>query len=843
MALPRMLSCLLSALLLLPLLSTQPRAADDNFDNMVAGWELTLDELEVTAAAGALDEAQFQEVRDTLLGIIEQARAAAATAKGTVGITKQMIDALGPPPVAGEPAEPEVIASERKRLGDSISLYTARVRQAELAATRADILLRTANSQRMAIFTETLFRRGAPPLLPETWAEIPAQLLYLHDLLFDADAARSKPRYSEQLRILLVVAGVIAFGIGIPLRRWLRRRYGPRASVEQPTYRQRVLAAVVEAVVRGLMPAIATILVLFGFFAVLGEHRFAGVLKPIAEALAGGFVFFFFCAGLGRAICAADHPSWRVAPILDSNARPLVRRITLLAGTLGVVGAVVRILDGTLVPPEIFSVVFFVLVLLTTLALATLLPGRLWRQPQTADAATGAPAAVPGPVAGGAPPSDGAPPVEGELPSEKGAWPRLRALAFLVALGAVVASGLGYHNLARYVGQLFFAGVATAGAVLLLRGVIREAVEIFVTAKTGRVALWRRTLFPRERGLRFFQYVAMALLDICLFFAWLILLLPVSGIAWAEVQSWISAVMEGVPIGGFVLKPTDILLAIFAFMLVLTITRFLQRRLDDRVLSKLQIDRGVQNSITTGVGYLGVLIAILVSIGTLGLDLSNLALIAGALSVGIGFGLQNVVSNFVAGLILLVERPIKVGDWVVVGEHQGIVKRISVRATEIQTFQRASVIVPNAELVSSAVLNWTHKDKLGRVDVAIGVDYGSDLKQVKATLIACAQAVPNTLRYPAPMVVFKDFGASSLDFEVRVFVADVDYSLIVASELRFLVAEKFDELGIGIPFPQQVMHIPQLDALKDAIAEANRLRLELDRRGVPAVDKVPDGEA
>ncbi len=819
----RFLATLIWCLLLL--LPAAARAADD-FDNQVAGWELTLDELEDRVAAGALDEEQFQEVRATLLAIVEQARAAAATANGTVDVTRQMIEALGPPPAEGEPPEPQVIANERKRLGDSLSLYNARVRQAELAATRADILLRTANSQRMAIFTETLFRRGAPPLLPETWAEIPQQLVYLHDLLFDADAAKDRPRLSLDERILLLVAGLVAFGVGIPLRRWLRRRYGPRPAVEQPTYRERVVAAVVEAVVRGLMPAIATVLGLLGFIAAMGDHRFAGVLNPIAEAVAGGLVFFFFCAGLGRAVCAAEHPQWRVAPIRDANARPLMRRIALLAATLGFVGAVIRILDGILVPPEIFAVVFFVLVVLTVLALVPLLPGRLWTLPK---AAVEAPAAPP-PLSGGAPPSDGAPPVEGEPPSEKGAWPRLRALAFLVALVALVGSGLGYHNLARYIGQLFFAGVAMAGAVLLLRGVIREAVEIFVTARSGRVAHWRRTLFPRERGLRFFQYVAMALLDICLFFAWVILLLPVSGIAWAEVQSWIAAVMEGIPIGGIVLKPTDILLAIFAFMLVLTITRFLQRRLDDRVLSKLQIDRGVQNSITTGVGYLGVLIAILISIGTLGLDLSNLALIAGALSVGIGFGLQNVVQNFVAGLILLVERPIKVGDWVVVGANQGIVKRISVRATEIQTFQRASVIVPNGELVSSAVLNWTHKDKVGRVDVAVGVEYGTDLKKVKQALIECAQAVPNTLRYPSPVVVFKDFGASSLDFEVRVFVADVDYSLVVASELRFMIAAKFDELGIGIPFTQQVLHIPQLDALKDAIAEANRLRLELDRR-------------
>ncbi len=821
MRLPQILLLLFCAALSL---APAARAADD-FDAMVAGWELTLDELEDRVAAGELDEERFQEVRDTLLAIIEQARAAAATANGTAGVTQQMIEALGPAPAEGEPAEPEVIASERKRLSDSISLYTARARQAELAATRADILLRTANRKRMLDFTEALFRQGALPLSPATWGEIPQQLVYLHDLLFDADAAKDRPRIDLEMRVLLLVAGVVAFGVGIPLRRWLRRRYGPRPAVAEPTYRERVLAAVVEAVVRGLMPAIATILLLFAFFALMEDHRYAGVLKPIGEALAGGLVFFFFCAGLGRAICAPDHPQWRVAPILDANASRLAHRIAVLAATLGTVGAVVAILDGILVPPEIFAVVFFVLVLLTALALAALLPGTLWRQPREAPGAVaaapfGAPvveAPAPAP-AGGAPPSDGAPPLEGEAPSEKGAWPRVRALAFLVALGAVVASGLGYHNLARYVGQLFFAGLATAGFVLLLRGVIREAVELFVTARTGRVALWRRTLFPREKGLRFFQYVMMALLDICLFFAWILLLLPVSGIAWTEVQTWLGFVMDGIPIGGITLKPVDILLAILTFMLALTITRFLQRRLDDRVLSKLQIDRGVQNSITTGVGYVGVIIAILIGIGTLGLDLSNLALIAGALSVGIGFGLQNVVQNFVAGLILLVERPIKVGDWVVVGDQQGIVKRISVRATEIQTFQRAAVIVPNADLVSRAVLNWTHKDKVGRVDVRLNVDYETDVPLLRETLLEIAREAKGALRYPAPAVSLTNFGPNALEFLLMVHVPEIDNTGDIASELRYRILERFAERGIKLNYSQPVTNVPQLNGLVEALA-------------------------
>ncbi len=136
---------------------------------------------------------------------------------------------------------------------------------------------------------------------------------------------------------------------------------------------------------------------------------------------------------------------------------------------------------------------------------------------------------------------------------------------------------------------------------------------------------------------------------------------------------------------------------------------------------------GVQHSITAGIGYAGIILAVSLSIAVLGADMANIALIAGALSVGIGFGLQNVVNNFVSGLILLFERPITVGDWVIVGANEGFVKDIHIRATELETFQRASVIIPNADLLSTAVTNWTHKDSWGRIEIRVGIAYGSDV--------------------------------------------------------------------------------------------------------------------
>jgi potassium efflux system protein len=177
------------------------------------------------------------------------------------------------------------------------------------------------------------------------------------------------------------------------------------------------------------------------------------------------------------------------------------------------------------------------------------------------------------------------------------------------------------------------------------------------------------------------------------------------------------------------------------------------------------------------------------------------------LSLGIGFGLQNVVSNFVSGLILLAERPFKVGDWIVAGAVSGTVKKISVRATEIETFQRQSVILPNSDLINSAVGNWTHRNKLGRVEVPIGVAYGSDAKRVHQILLDIARGHPLVLKNPEPFVLFSAFADSSMNFEIRVFLADIGNSAFVQNDLRFAILEAFEREHIDIPFPQRSIRV------------------------------------
>ena len=252
------------------------------------------------------------------------------------------------------------------------------------------------------------------------------------------------------------------------------------------------------------------------------------------------------------------------------------------------------------------------------------------------------------------------------------------------------------------------------------------------------------------------------------------------------------------------------MLAALAFFLLLTLARWLRVQLGERWLTRTTLDSGARQSIVSLTTYAIIGVAIMLALSMAGLSFQNVAIVAGALSVGIGFGLQNIVNNFVSGLILLFERPVRPGDWVVVGATEGYVRKISIRYTLIQTFDRADVLVPNSELISNQVTNLTLSDTFGRVIIPVGVAYGSDTRQVRDILNKVVRAHPLVVIHDAevnpPRVLFMAFGESSLDFEVRFFIRNVDLKLSVRSDIMFAIDDAFREAGIEIPFPQRVMH-------------------------------------
>ncbi len=770
-------------------------------------WSRQLDEIDLDSKAFDLSPKRFDELKQRLAAITAEAQAAQKSAAEQMLPLTTQLKAFGPKPAEGEAPESIEVARQRASLDSDLAAIRGQVQQAELVIAQANSLGRNLTARTQKKLLDHLQSRLPYPLSPSAWTNAAPELGWQLARLVRSPAdwwdglSEEERQDAIHWRMILIIS--FALLLGLVIRILVRRWFGRDPAVQEPSYARRFSAAVAEAVATGIVPAL-----IFGAFLyrVTSESALiSGLFATAVAAFCGGMIFVILAWALPRAALSPDTPNWRLISIAPENANRICTLITCLVA-VGVIDAFFAVTVGgsnelgrlTSWSLDLQSVYSFVVIVARAGLILALMRESLWHggdsvaQPDDQDAEGAAD--------------------EGTAQSSW-LWRAGGRAASLLAVVSIAASLFGYVYVGLHITRsLLWVGIIT-GVILLVRGVLRELIGVALRSRFLQISL--RVRHPTRRVLKFWFRLA---LDVVAIGIWVFLTLPLVGIPDADVFYWTSKALTGLTFGSITISITDIALGLLAFLLVVLATRMLQRVLEDQVLPQTRLDIGVRNSVKAGIGYLGITIAALIAISVVGLDLSNLAIIAGALSVGIGFGLQTIVNNFVSGLILLVERPVKAGDWIMTGGHEGFVKRINVRATEIETFQRASVIIPNSELLSSALINWTHKDHYGRVEIDVGVAYGSDVDQVMKILQDCLDQHAKILSVPESSVIFMSFGESSLDFQARGFIANVLYRPFVASELRVAIYRAFAEAGIEIPFPQRDLHLKDIDQLRKGLA-------------------------
>jgi potassium efflux system protein len=392
---------------------------------------------------------------------------------------------------------------------------------------------------------------------------------------------------------------------------------------------------------------------------------------------------------------------------------------------------------------------------------------------------------------------------EGLAPPNPGWMALVRGTTYLVFGGSLVLNLAGYSTLAVQ----WFRAWAESVVLVFWGWMSLKVLQEFHRDFRDRLAAAQRQSPTTIGGHWRWSVIQLA------WVAWLFTLTAAlvwvwdpTGVFWSWLERFFYLTFT---VGSLNFSVKGMVLAIFIVFITHLFLRVGRALLKEKILDKRPIERGLKDSILTIASYLGWALGLVLALGLLGVNTTSLAVIFGALSIGIGFGLQNIFNNFISGLILLFERPIQVGDYVEVGGLWAEVKKINVRSTVVQTFDNASVIIPNSEFISQQVTNWSFKDKRMRRNLEVGVAYGSDVDQVEKTLLEIALATPGVLKYPRPDVIFVDHADSALIFRLRIWV-DVDDYWTVASRIRFDIDRRFRELAIEIAFPQRDLHIRTL---------------------------------
>ena len=381
-------------------------------------------------------------------------------------------------------------------------------------------------------------------------------------------------------------------------------------------------------------------------------------------------------------------------------------------------------------------------------------------------------------------------------------------LTIFLLSATILATFFGFYNFQEYIVTayiwIYFAIYFYNTANIAIAGLF----EFIIYGK------WTERYKSISKNREMLAHKITMFLNLLTFLLWLYTIVALFGFREQTASAIVAVWNFGFNVGTLDVTLGNITLFIFVLWLSLRIARITQTVLEEDVLVRFHLDRGIPESIATLVKYTIGIIGFFIAAGAAGMKMNNLAFIFGALGVGIGFGLQDIINNFISGLILLFERPIHIGDNITVGELEGVVRHIGIRSSIIQAYDRSEVVVPNGKLISNELINWTLSNEMRRLEIRVGVAYGTDPARVMEILKDCALSHKEVMKDPPPYVWFNEFGDSSVDFRLLFFYPRYSGGMTVRSEVATAIVQAFEENDITIPFPQMDVYIKE--AMKQA---------------------------
>jgi small-conductance mechanosensitive channel len=758
--------------------------ADEGFIAQTAATQQVLDKesKQLIAMSNKLEQTRLSDstlvdLQATIEALLTEALTIQDEALKKANQLNTLITALGPAPKENEPAEDAATAAKREQLNDQLAIYNGQAKQASAIISQAHTLINTITQHRLQNKAKNLLQRSSPLYHSLVWQD---------GIANSDDAVRQTWQnihgmFNESIEVLksssvawLTGLSFIVIALFSLLISWLTtRHFGQRHIIAAPTIFRKVMTLAAETFAKGLFPLAGAIL----FFYIAKQLLVINILQFHMFTHTLLAVFSIWIAWiLIQGILAPNLPAWRLIGLQDASARLLSKQLFIFT-ILVTLNWYVHVAADKL-PTAFLNPCEFILRIAVCISGLLLLRKHYWH-------ITGAEAFT-----------EDAP---GTTKSAHFIFINfLRIAAIAIFISNPIFMLFGYIQLANAFFINFIQTALIIAVLLSLHILFYETLSNYMGV--GKETIVDKTLNLGASSRRILHYWLIVCIDLIFFIVGTAGILLTWGLDKNDLWRFVNVLFTGFAIGSYHFALGSLLLAFIAFIVLFIITRIVQRFMNRRVFPYTNMDIGIRHALHQGIGYVGIIIALIVALGILGINLTSLALIAGALSVGIGFGLQNIVSNFISGIIVLVERPIKIGDRILVGTDEGKVKRISVRATEVEASDGSTILIPHSMLIAGTVRNRTFRKVMSKVEINLGVAYGTDPRQIEQLLLQIAQNHPDILRDPKPQVYFYNFGPSSLDLKLQASIQDIDKRSKVESELRFAIEEAFKQHQIDRPF-------------------------------------------